>query len=45
LDTSVSAEERGPEAFALLDNEQREMEMYKKYYKWCGSVFFVMEKM
>ncbi len=32
------------EALAVLDNEQREIEMYKKYYQWYGSVFFVMQK-
>jgi len=32
------------EALAILDNEQREIEMYKKYYQWYGSVFFVMKK-
>jgi SAM-dependent methyltransferase len=32
------------EALAVLDNEQREIDMYKKYYKWYGSVFFVMQK-
>jgi len=33
-----------PEALAVLDNEQREIEMYKKYYQWYGSVFFVMQE-
>jgi ubiquinone/menaquinone biosynthesis C-methylase UbiE len=33
-----------PEALAVLDNEQREIDMYKKYYQWYGSVFFVMQK-
>lgn len=32
------------EALAVLDNEQREIDMYKKYYQWYGSVFFVMQK-
>jgi SAM-dependent methyltransferase len=32
------------EALAVLDNEQRGIDMYKKYYKWYGSVFFVMQK-
>jgi ubiquinone/menaquinone biosynthesis C-methylase UbiE len=32
------------EALAILDNEQREIDMYKKYYQWYGSVFFVMQK-
>jgi ubiquinone/menaquinone biosynthesis C-methylase UbiE len=31
-------------ALAILDNEQREIDMYKKYYQWYGSVFFVMQK-
>jgi len=31
-------------ALAVLDNEQREIDMYKKYYQWYGSVFFVMQK-
>jgi hypothetical protein len=33
-----------PEALAVLDNEQQEIEMFKKYHKWYGSVFFVMQK-
>lgn len=32
------------EALAVLENEQREIDMYKKYYQWYGSVFFVMQK-
>lgn len=32
------------EALAVLDNEQREIDMYKQYYQWYGSVFFVMQK-
>lgn len=32
------------EALAALDKEQREIEMFKKYHKWYGSVFFVMQK-
>jgi SAM-dependent methyltransferase len=32
------------EALAVLDNEQREIEMFRKYYQWYGSVFFVMQK-
>jgi len=31
-------------ALAVLDNEQQEIEMYKKYNQWYGSVFFVMQK-
>ncbi len=33
-----------PEALATLDDEQREIEMYRKYNSWYGSVFFVMQK-
>jgi hypothetical protein len=33
-----------PKALTILDKEQREIEMYKKYYKWYGSAFFVMQK-
>ena len=33
-----------PEALAVLDNEQREIDMYKKYHQWYGSVFFVMQR-
>jgi SAM-dependent methyltransferase len=33
-----------PQALAVLDNEQKEIDMYKKYYQWYGSVFFVMQK-
>lgn len=33
-----------PKALRELDNEQKEIDMYKKYYKWYGSVFFVMQK-
>ncbi|MBN1222842.1 MAG: class I SAM-dependent methyltransferase [Candidatus Aminicenantes bacterium] len=32
-------------ALAVLDNEQKEIEMYKKYSRWYGSVFFVMQKL
>jgi len=31
-------------AMEVLDNEQKEIEMYKKYSRWYGSVFFVMQK-
>jgi len=27
-----------------LDEEQREIDMYRKYYKWYGSVFYLMQK-
>ena len=29
---------------AVLDNEQKEIAMYKKYSRWYGSVFFIMQK-
>ena len=32
------------EALAALDEEQREVEMYRKYRQWYGSVFFVMQR-
>lgn len=31
-------------ALLILDKEQREIELYKKYYRWYGSAFFVMQK-
>jgi SAM-dependent methyltransferase len=31
-------------ALAVLDEEQREIDMYRKYQQWYGSVFFVMQK-
>jgi len=33
-----------PEALEMLDKEQHEIDMYKKYYQWYGSAFFVMQK-
>jgi SAM-dependent methyltransferase len=33
-----------PKAMAQLEEEQKEIEMYRKYNKWYGSVFFVMQK-
>jgi len=33
-----------PQALSVLDSEQKEIDMYKKYYEWYGSVFFVMQK-
>jgi len=33
-----------PKALTILDKEQREIEMYKKSYRWYGSAFFVMQK-
>ena len=32
------------EALAVLNEEQREIDMYRKYQQWYGSVFFVMQK-
>ena len=32
------------QALAVLDEEQREIEMYEKYQRWYGSVFFVMQR-
>lgn len=31
-------------ALAALDNEQQEIDMYRKYSKWYGSVFYIMQK-
>jgi hypothetical protein len=28
----------------ILDKEQREVELYYKYYKWYGSAFYIMQK-
>jgi ubiquinone/menaquinone biosynthesis C-methylase UbiE len=28
----------------VLDNEQYEVDLYKKYYKWYGSAFYLMQK-
>jgi ubiquinone/menaquinone biosynthesis C-methylase UbiE len=33
-----------PEALLQLDVELEEIDMYRKYSEWCGSVFFVMQK-
>jgi SAM-dependent methyltransferase len=33
-----------PKAIEIIDKEQQEIDMFKKYYKWYGSVFFVMQK-
>jgi len=33
-----------PKALLALDKEQREINMFKKYHKWYGSAFFVMQK-
>jgi ubiquinone/menaquinone biosynthesis C-methylase UbiE len=32
------------EALAVLETEQEEIELYKKYSAWYGSVFYVMQK-
>jgi SAM-dependent methyltransferase len=33
-----------PEALAALDEEVKEIEMYRRYSEWYGSVFFVVQK-
>ena len=33
-----------PEALEVIESEKKEIEMYKKYNKWYGSVFFIMQK-
>jgi ubiquinone/menaquinone biosynthesis C-methylase UbiE len=33
-----------PEAIKMLDSEYEEIELYKKYSAWYGSVFYVMQK-
>lgn len=33
-----------PEALGVLAKEQREIDMFKKYCKWYGSAFFIMQK-
>ena len=32
------------EALAVINEEQREIDMYRKYHQWYGSVFFVMQR-
>jgi hypothetical protein len=32
------------DSLKVLDEEQREIEMFKKYNRWYGSVFFIMQK-
>ena len=32
------------EAKTLLDAEEREIDLFRKYNKWYGSVFFVMQR-
>lgn len=34
-----------PEALEILDTEQEEIDLYKKYSEWYGSVFYVMQKL
>jgi SAM-dependent methyltransferase len=31
-------------ALQVLDKEQREVDMHKKYYRWYGSAYFIMQK-
>jgi ubiquinone/menaquinone biosynthesis C-methylase UbiE len=33
-----------PEALAVLEQEEKEIDMYRRYSDWYGSVFFVMQK-
>jgi len=33
-----------PEALKTINKEQEEINLYKKYNKWYGSVFFIMQK-
>jgi SAM-dependent methyltransferase len=33
-----------PEALAVLDEERKEIDVYRRYSEWYGSVFFVMQK-
>ena len=33
-----------PEALAVLDAERTEIDMYRNYSQWYGSVFFLMQK-
>lgn len=33
-----------PKALAELDEEQREIDLYRKYSEWYGSVFYIMQK-
>jgi len=34
-----------PEAFSILDSEQKEIDLFKKYSAWYGSVFYVMQRL
>lgn len=31
-------------ALSVIENEQQEIDLYRKYSKWYGSVFFIMQK-
>ncbi len=31
-------------ALAVIDEEQKEIELYRKYHAWYGSVFFILQK-
>jgi hypothetical protein len=33
-----------PQALTILDSEQEEIALYRKYSEWYGSVFYVMQK-
>lgn len=33
-----------PKALSLIEKEQQEIDFYRKYSKWYGSVFFIMQK-
>jgi SAM-dependent methyltransferase len=33
-----------PEALAVLEEEEKEIDMYRRYSEWYGSVFFAMQK-
>ena len=33
-----------PKALAILDNEQLEIDLFRKYSQWYGSVFYVMQR-
>ncbi len=33
-----------PKALSVIDEEQQEIELYRKYNAWYGSVFYVMQK-
>jgi len=33
-----------PKALAVIDEEQQEIDLYRKYHTWYGSVFYVLQK-